>query len=70
MGKQDVIEIEILADGTVKWSSDAIGGLNHQNAEAFARALAGALGGETTIEAKRGVHHHHHHHHHGSEHKH
>jgi hypothetical protein len=46
--KFDGIEIEILADGTVKFTTPKISGANHQSADAFLKTASDLLGGETT----------------------
>lgn len=43
--KQDVIEIEILEDGTIKTVTDKVSMPNHANAEGFMRQLATYCGG-------------------------
>lgn len=66
----DEIKIEILADGTIKTTTDPISAPNHQNAEAFLKGMADMAGGETTREKRKDRHHHHHHHHHEGDHVH
>lgn len=41
----DKMTIEILADGTIKTSTDAISGASHDNAESFLRNMAKLAGG-------------------------
>lgn len=41
--------IEILADGTIKSTTDKISGANHANAEQFLRTSSQMVGGETRI---------------------
>jgi hypothetical protein len=48
----DMMKIEILADGTIKFITDPISGPNHVNAEAFLRDAARLAGGDTTREAR------------------
>jgi hypothetical protein len=59
---QDNIEIEVLADGSIKFTTDPISGPNHMSAEKFLRDTAQAAGGETKrvkrINAKIHVHDH------------
>ena len=44
----DKLTIEILADGTLKTTSDAISSANHDNAENFIRNVATLAGGDTS----------------------
>jgi hypothetical protein len=46
--KLDNMEIEILDDGTIKFTTDPISGANHQNADEFLKSVARLAGGETT----------------------
>lgn len=48
----DRLKIEILADGTIKSTSDEVSPENHQAAEAFLRMLAGLTGGASTRKAR------------------
>jgi len=41
----DVIDIEVLPDGTIKMSTDKISMANHVNAEGFIRAITAEAGG-------------------------
>lgn len=67
----DTLKIEILEDGTIKTTSDAVSAANHDNAEQFLRAMARLAGGETTREARKNVKHSHSHNHaHGKHHVH
>ena len=50
----DKIIIEVLADGTIKTSTDKVSMPNHQNAEAFLRDIARVAGGEITKKTKAG----------------
>ena len=43
--KQDIIEVEILADGTFKITTDKISMPNHTNAEGMLRSLCRRAGG-------------------------
>jgi hypothetical protein len=42
----DIVEIEILEDGTIKISTDKVSMANHTNAEGFLREIVSAAGGE------------------------
>jgi hypothetical protein len=44
--------IEILADGTIKSTTDPISAANHDNCERFVRAMSVLAGGETTREKR------------------
>lgn len=59
----DSIRIEILADGTIKSTTDPISAPNHQSAEAFMKDLQTLAGGQTTKTAR---HDHAHTHEHGT----
>ena len=59
----DALKIEVLADGTIKTTSDAVSTVNHDNAEQFLLAMARLAGGKTTREARTGLKHAHQHHH-------
>ena len=64
----DTLAIEILEDGTIKTTSDAVSAANHESAEQFLKAVARLAGGETTRETRRDVKHGHvHTHAHGKE---
>ena len=58
----DKLVIEILADGTVKVTSDAVSAVTHANAEALLRDIARGCGGETTRVRRSGAHGHAHSH--------
>lgn len=58
----DNISIEILADGTLKVTTDEVSGPNHMNAEQLLKYLGELAGGKTTRQ-RRGHHHHHEHEH-------
>lgn len=62
--KQDQIYIEILADGTIKTTTEKIGAANHHNAESFFREMARLAGGPTVTQKNPKAHGHHHHHDH------
>ena len=73
--KQDVIEIEILEDGTIKTSTDRVSMANHQNAEGFLRSMSTLAGGMWKQVRKIGArlahgHSHEHGHEHGHTHSH
>lgn len=70
MPKTDVMQIEILEDGTIKTTTDPISGANHQNAEEFLRFVARSAGGETTRVRRKDVHTHSHSHDHSHDHSH
>lgn len=53
--KRDIIEIEILPDGTIKTTTDAVSMPNHQNAEGFMRQLATFAGGLVTRTRRIGA---------------
>lgn len=48
MTRDDVLHIDILEDGTIKTTTDAVSAPNHSNAEAFLRFIATFAGGPTT----------------------
>ena len=56
----DTIKGEILDDGTIKSTTDAISAANHSSAEAFFRHLAQLTGGEHK-KSRRGMAHSHQH---------
>ncbi len=56
--KEDIIEIEILPDGTIKSTTDPISPANHSNAEAFFKLLGeltGTVGKRTRRVHKHGT---------------
>lgn len=53
--KQDSFEVEFLADGSLKITTDKVSAPNHANAENFLREVAKLCGGKTTIKHKHGV---------------
>ncbi len=53
MAGQDVIEVEILEDGTVKIVTDPISPANHTSADKLLSALQAALGGAATREKRK-----------------
>jgi hypothetical protein len=68
----DKMKIEILLDGTIKTTTDAVSAANHSNAESFLRDVAKLAGGTTTRERRKDVNpaHHGHSHDHGHTHEH
>lgn len=66
----DNVRIEILADGTIKSTTDAVSPENHANAEAFLKMLASLTGGESRRQARGDAPTHSHHHSAGQEHSH
>ena len=67
--KFDNLSIEILEDGTIKSTSDAVSSPNHSNAEQFLKYMATLAGGETTSERRKDVQAHTHTHDHEQEHE-
>jgi hypothetical protein len=53
MTKHDIVEFEILPDGSVKMSTDKIGPANHAAAERLQANIAKLLGGPTETIRKR-----------------
>lgn len=43
--QQDKFSLEILPDGTIKTTTDAVSAANHDNAESFLRTIAKLAGG-------------------------
>jgi hypothetical protein len=67
----DAITIEILEDGTLKITTDAVSGANHLNAEKLMASTVAAMGGEVKRERrKEGMRHTHTHTHGGHTHSH
>ena len=50
----DTLQVEVLADGTVKVDSGPVSQQNHMNAEAFMRNMAQACGGKQERKHKQG----------------
>ena len=50
----DKLDIEVLADGTIKVDSGPVSPQNHMNAEAFMRNMAQACGGKQERKHKQG----------------
>ncbi len=66
----DIIDIEILPDGTIKTSTDKVSMPNHATAEQFLRDIAKLAGGKVERKRKQGfAHQHEHEHHHAHEHQ-
>lgn len=55
----DAIKGKILADGTIKFTTDEVSPENHVNAEGILKFVGQQLGGKTTREARGDVSHHH-----------
>jgi hypothetical protein len=66
----DTLKVEILEDGTIKTTSDAVSAANHESAEQFLKGIARLAGGETTRESRKDVKHGHVHSHSHSKHNH
>lgn len=49
---QDKLHIEILEDGTIKTTTDAVSAANHQSAEEFLRMLTALTGGSARRESR------------------
>jgi len=49
----DKLEIEILEDGTIKVTTDAISGVNHMSAEQFMQFMATETGGEVVRQKRK-----------------
>lgn len=64
----DKIEIEVLADGSIKISTDRISPANHTSAEHLVREIQKMAGGPTKTQRKPGVLHVHSHGHHSHQH--
>jgi hypothetical protein len=60
----DVLNLEILEDGTIKTTSDAVSAPNHASAEAFLKLVGRLAGGTVKRERRRDAMHHHHEHEH------
>ena len=66
----DTIKWEVLEDGTVSITTDAVSGTNHKSADELLASLADLLGGETETKQRRGHVHRHRHQHGGHLHRH
>ena len=64
--RQDNIQIDILEDGTIKVTTDAVSPANHLSADKFLAEMQRMAGGEhkQTRRPKGRMHHHHHSHNH------
>lgn len=51
---KDVLQIEILPDGTIKTTTDPISPANHQSAEQFLKGVTELAGGAVTRTRKQG----------------
>ena len=51
----DIINIEVLADGTIKVITDKVSMQNHMNAESLLRLFSGLLGGTTKQTARHNL---------------
>lgn len=56
----DTMTIEILEDGTIKTSTDAVSQANHSNAEEFLRFVARMTAGESSRTRRADAHQHSH----------
>jgi hypothetical protein len=72
MSRIDEIKIEIMPDGLVKITTDAVSEANHASADQAIRFLQNLLGGEATVQRNpnKRTHTHHHNHAHVHEHEH
>ncbi len=59
MDTTDKMTIEILPDGMIKITTDAISAPMHMSAESFLREISRLAGGEVEIETKQGHAHQH-----------
>jgi len=50
----DVVEVEILEDGQVKWTTSKISAPNHSSADRLLAEVGRLLGGEEKIEHRHG----------------
>jgi len=66
----DEIKWEILEDGTISTSTDAISGTNHQSADDLLKHLHEMAGGDIVIKQRKGHTHTHTHKHEGARHTH
>jgi len=65
----DTFNLEILADGTVKLTTDKVSAANHKNADELLAFLAKQLGGAQTTQKRGHTHSHAHEHEHEHEHE-
>lgn len=67
---EDTIKGKVLGDGTVRWETPDLHGVNHTSADAMLKGIRSSLGGESRVVG-RGEHKHGHtHHQQHKEHKH
>ena len=45
----DIINVEILEDGTISYQTDKISGTNHVSADSFLQELQEAIGGKVVV---------------------
>lgn len=50
----DTIDIEILEDGTIKFTTDKVSGANHLSADEFLNEVCEAAGGKRVTEHRHG----------------
>lgn len=67
--RTDHMEIEILKDGTIKFTTDSISGPNHVSADKFLADVEDTAGVPAVIESRKGTHTHTHQHHQAHEHR-
>lgn len=63
----DVIDLEVLENGTLKITTPSLSDVNHARADALVQKLLELIGGDVVVERKQEEGHHHHegtHHHH------
>ena len=60
----DIINIEVLDDGTLKVTTDQISGANHRNADELLKLVDQLMGGETQKARRKETHSHTTHHQH------
>lgn len=61
----DTIRVEVLADGTLKVTTDRISQPNHMSADALLKGVDELMGGPASVAKRKDVTHHHHSHSHG-----
>ena len=64
----DEIQIDILADGTIRWTTGKVGAANHSIAERFLAEAAALAGGKVVVQKQGKAHTHGHEHGHTHEH--
>ena len=62
--QEDILEIEILADGSIKLTTDQISPANHLSADQFLKFISEMAGGEVIKAKNRHAHTYHHAHEH------